>query len=584
MTPILPSHGFTPARPRRRRVAAALVSLALLASACGDDADDAGTDAATADRTADAESSFSPGATDDAGTVTAGDESAYEVDASSAESLRSTDGDAAPSAEFDEMDDDTENSFATSTTTAAAPGGLFDDEDDREREDDNTFTDYGVRPFVEADEDPLSTFALDVDTGSYTVARRWLAEGVMPAPASVRVEEFVNAFEYDYSPPRSGLSVSVDGAPSPFDDDNVLVRVAVQAAVVDDDDRKDAALTFVVDTSGSMDRDDRLGLVRESLEELVRELRDEDTVAIVTYGDESAVVLEPTEVRDERRILDAIDALRPGGSTNMEAGLRTGYELAQEAFSEGGINRVILASDGVANVGLTDPDGLTREITDRAINGIQLVTVGFGMGNFNDTLMEQLADQGDGFYAYVDTRDEAEELFENELVDNLTPIARDAKVQVEFDPDVVDEYRLIGFENRGVLDSDFRDDEVDAGELNSGHQATAIYEIDLRRNVDRDDLGTVTIRWEPAEGGAAIEIGTDIDVDDLDDDWRDTPADLRMATIVTAWAELLRDSPHTGLIDLEDVARAAAELDDELRTTQSAELEEVTQRSVDLLG
>lgn len=536
--------------PTRRTLAILLLVFALLATACGDDSDD------SADRADDA-AADDTGASSDRDTTTD----------------TAADGDA--EADFGDADDSGDDD--------AAEDGLFERDLDPARLEGNQFTDHGVRPFVEADEDNRSTFALDVDTGAYTVTRRWLDEGVLPDPASVRVEEFVNAFDYDYAPPRDGLALHVDGAPSPYDDDNVLVRIGVQAAVVDDDERGDAALTFVVDTSGSMDRDDRLGLVKESLEELVDELRPDDTVAIVVYGTDSTVLLEPTPVRDDDRILDAIDGLRPGGSTNMEAGLLTGYRLAEEAFVEDGINRVILASDGVANVGLTDPDGLTREITDRAIGGIQLVTVGFGMGNFNDTLMEQLADQGDGFYAYVDDRDEAEELFEQELVDTLTPIARDAKIQVEFDPDVVDEYRLIGFENRGVLDDDFRNDDVDAGELNSGHTVTAIYDIDLRRGFDEgDELGEVTLRWFPAGGGDAVEIDEDIEVDDLADDWRDTDTDLRLATIVTVWAELLRGSPHVDGLTLDDVATEAGRLDDEMETEQSRELAALTDRSAAL--
>lgn len=544
----LPSRSRSLRSSPTRLALALLAVLALLAAACG--GDDDSNDAGSGDSTSDAERDFVDGGTDDGGDS----------------------GPASPT-DFDgDMSDDAE-------------AGFFDPSDDPDpsRLEGNEFRDYGIRPFVDADDDNRSTFALDVDTGAYTVTRRWLQEGVVPDPASVRVEEFVNAFDYDYRPPGDGLSLEIDGAPSPFDEDNVLVRIGVQAAVVDDDDRADAALTFVVDTSGSMDRDDRLGLVKESLEELVRELRDDDTVAIVVYGDDSTVVLEPTPVRDDDEIYDAIDDLRPGGSTNMEAGLASGYRLAEQAFVEDGINRVILASDGVANVGMTDPDGLTREITDRAIGGIQLVTVGFGMGNFNDTLMEQLADQGDGFYAYVDTRDEAEELFENELVDTLTPIARDAKIQVEFDTDVVDEYRLIGFENRGVLDDDFRDDDVDAGELNSGHTVTAIYEIDLRGGVDgRDDIGEVTLRWFPAEGGDAVEIDERIEIRDLEDDWRDTDADLRLATVVTVWAELLRNSPYADDLNFDLVATEAERLDDELDTEQTRELAMLTERSAAL--
>ena len=451
-------------------------------------------------------------------------------------------------------------------------GGLFDEprrDDDAARFDDNRFEDYGYRRFVDTDDDPVSTFALDVDTGSYTVTRRWLDEGALPPPEAVRPEELVNAFDYDYREPVDGLAITVDGGPSPFSDGNVLVRVGVQGEIVDDRDREPAALTFVVDTSGSMDRDDRLGLVRDSLSLLVDQLSRDDTVAIVTYNDDSGVVLHPTRVRDRREILDAIDRLRPGGSTNLEAGLATGYDLAREAFRDDGINRVVLASDGIANVGLTDPDGLARMIRDDADRGIDLVTVGYGMGNFNDTLMEQLADQGDGFYAYVDTMDEAERLFEDELTSTLLTIAKDAKIQVEFDDDVVAAYRLIGFENRAVRDDDFRNDDVDAGELGAGHQVTAVYELELRRGLDADDrneLGVVHLRWEHPGSGKVEEIDAGADLRDLVTEWSDASDDLRLATVVVTFAELLRDNPAADAVDFDDLAieaeRLARSMDD----------------------
>ena len=454
--------------------------------------------------------------------------------------------------DYDTGDDsDSRDSAADAPAKEAAydsdAEGLFAPEPDpdrssaADREEDNTFENYGVRPFVEASVDPFSTFALDVDTGSYTVARRWLDEGLLPEPDSVRVEEFVNAFDYDYDAPREGLDIYVDGAPSPFEDGDVLVRIGVQAAVIDDRDRPNAALTFVVDTSGSMDRDNRLGLVKEALEQLVQELDNDDTVAIVTYSNKSSVVLEPTSVRDDDEIYDAIDDLRADGSTNLEAGLRTGYDLAEEAFIDGGINRVILASDGVANVGLVDPDELSRTITDRADDGIQLVTVGVGMGNFNDVTTEQLADQGDGFYAYVDSFDEAERLFEQELIATLTPVAIDARIQVEWDDRYVDAYRLIGFENRGVLDSEFRNDDVDAGELSSGHTVTAIYELDLDGDADgRIELGEIALRWKDPNDGEWIELHEDVDLRDVEDDWDDTSDEMKLATLVAAWAEILQ--------------------------------------------
>lgn len=478
---------------------------------------------------------------------------------------------------------------AAGRTAADADGGLFGADEpgdaDGDRLDDNTFEDYGYRDFVATAVDPVSTFALDVDTGSYSVARRWLDEGTLPPHESVRPEEWVNAFDYDYDAPRSGLELTVDGGPSPFDDENVLVRVGVQGEIVDDRDRGPAALTFVIDTSGSMDRDDRLGLVKESLSILVDELDDDDTVAIVTYDNSSGIVLEPTSVRDRNEILDAIDALRPGGSTNLEAGLRQGYALADDAFRRDGINRVVLASDGVANVGVTDPDQLARMIRDDADRGINLVTVGFGMGNFNDVTMEQLADQGDGFYAYVDTEDEAERLFEDELTSTLLTIAKDAKIQVVFDPEIVASYRLIGFENRGVLDRDFRNDDIDAGELGAGHQVTALYEVELHRGVtldDRGDIGEVFLRWEDPADGDVIEIDEDVDVRDVEERWTDTELDFQLATVVAVFAEIMRDNPYADDIDIDDLMDEAERLADDLDDRDVDDLVAMIERAADL--
>jgi Ca-activated chloride channel family protein len=484
--------------------------------------------------------------------------------------------------------DDAAGGNTAGPTGGDVEGGLFGSEPpapDDSRLEDNTFENYGYRDFVAASSDPLSTFALDVDTGSYTVMRRWLDEGRLPPIDSVRPEEYINAFDYEYDAPRDGLEISVDGGPSPFDDDHHLVRIGVQGQIVDDEDRGPAALTFVIDTSGSMDRDDRLGLVKDSLEILVDELDDDDTVAIVTYSDASGIVLAPTSVRDRDAILDAIDRLQPGGSTNLESGLRTGYELASEAFRDDGINRVVLASDGVANVGVTDPDQLAQMIRGDADRGINLVTVGFGMGNFNDVTMEQLADQGDGFYAYVDTDDEAERLFEDELTSTLLTIAEDAKIQVEFDDETVEAYRLIGFENRGVLDSDFRDDEIDAGELGAGHQVTAVYEIELRPGVsldDRDDVGEVFLRWEDPATGEVIEIDEDIDLRDVEPDWAATTPDFRLATVVTVFAELMRDNPYADQVDADDLAAEAGRIADELDDRNVDDLADLIARAAQL--
>ena len=556
------------------RLLAVVLSIVMLAAACGSDSDDASGDAESgfvdqatdaAEDTADAVETVEDAASDDSGAS----ERVFADDAMEEEEAME---------EVDAMEDsgtDAESAIAATTTTVAARdesadddgsdgGGLFGTvEEDEEAEivvpsnPDPRFTDYGIRTFIDADDDPLSTFSLDVDTGSYTIGKRYVNEGGLPPRASVRVEEYVNAFDYDYEAPRDGLDVQVDGGPSPFDDDTYLIRVGVSSEEIPDRERQPVALTFVVDTSGSMNTDDRLGLVKESLTILVEELERDDTVAIVTYSGSSGIILEPTAVRNRDEILDAIDGMRAGGSTNLQAGLDTGYDLARDAFRSDGVNRVIVASDGLANAGITDVDRLAERIRDDADEGIGIVTVGYGLRGFNDTTMEQLADQGDGFYAYVDTIDEAERLFEEDLTSTLITAAIDAKIQVEFDPDVVEEYRLIGYENRGVLDQDFRNDEVDAGELGAGHQATALYEIELARGVDVDDrleLGVVRLRWEDPDSGDVEEIDTDIDMRDIEPRWTRTSTSFQQAVVVATLAEVLRDNPYADAIDIDDLA------------------------------
>ena len=400
----------------------------------------------------------------------------------------------------------------------------------------------------------------------------------------MRVEEYVNFFDYGYDAPRNGLDLQVDGGPSPFDDDTFLVRVGVQAAVVEADERQPVALTFVVDTSGSMNSPDRLGLVKDSLSLLVEELDRDDTVAIVTYSGNSGIVLEPTEIRDRDEILDAIDTLSAGGSTNLQAGLDTGYALARDAFREDGVNRVIVASDGLANAGVTSADALAQQLRRDADEGIGLVTVGYGLNGINDTTMEQLADQSDGFYAYVDTIDEAERLFADDLTSTLITAAIDAKIQVAFDDEVVDAYRLIGYENRAVSDDDFRNDDVDAGELGAGHQATAIYEVEFDRDVNIDsraELGFVSLRWEDPETGEVIEIDQDIDMRDLQAAWTATSDSFQQATVVATFAEILRDNPYADEVSLEALAQEVDSLARQIDTDEFdnfADLVELAER------
>ncbi|HNT25533.1 MAG TPA: von Willebrand factor type A domain-containing protein [Anaerolineales bacterium] len=409
---------------------------------------------------------------------------------------------------------------------------------------DNYFQDYGLNPFVDAREDNLSTFALDVDTASYAVARRYLNDGNLPPADAIRVEEFVNYFNQGYpTPPDVAFGIYADGAASPFNyDGTYLLRIGVQGYRVPEWERKSSVLTFVIDVSGSMDQENRLGLVKHSLELLVERLNADDSVAIVVYGTEARVVLYPTAGDQRSTILDAIYSLRPEGSTNAEAGLRLAYQMAAQAFRGGANNRVILCSDGVANVGATGPDAILEVIGGYVSENIYLTTLGFGMGNFNDVLMEQLADKGNGNYSYIDTVDQAEKLFVEDLTATLQVIARDAKVQVDFNPDVVARYRLVGYENRAIADQDFRNDSVDAGELGAGHSATAIYAVQFVPATE-GRIATVQLRWENPDTYETVEINGNINTWDLNPNFGAADPRFQLAALSAQFAELLRGSP-----------------------------------------
>ncbi|MEW5870221.1 MAG: von Willebrand factor type A domain-containing protein [Chloroflexota bacterium] len=409
---------------------------------------------------------------------------------------------------------------------------------------DNYFLNYGVNPFEDPREDRLSTFALDVDTASYTVARRYVMDGNLPPADAIRVEEFVNYFDMGYpTPDNIAFGIYADGAPSPFHTDgSYILRIGIQGYQVSEAERKPASLTFVIDVSGSMEMENRLELVKQSLQLLVDRLRPNDTVAIVVYGSEARIVLNPTSGEDRNRILSAIYSLQTEGATNAEAGLRLGYQMAYQAFRPNAINRVILCSDGVANVGNTGPDAILESIVGYANQGITLTSVGFGMGNFNDVLMEQLADKGNGNYAYIDDLDEARRLFVDNLTSTLQVIAMDAKVQVDFNPDVVNRYRLIGYENRAVADQDFRNDAVDAGELGAGHSATALYAVLLNPGA-QGRLATVSLRWQDPNTLAVSEINGNFNTWDLSPSFESAAPRYQLAVVAAQYAELLRFSP-----------------------------------------
>ena len=420
------------------------------------------------------------------------------------------------------------------------------------------FQHYGVNPFIDTEDDQFSTFAIDVDTASYTIARKFLDDGHLPDQNSIRVEEFVNYFDQGYEAPTDdAFAIHIDGSPSPFGNGNHwLMRVGLQGKELLDEQRQDATLVFTIDISGSMAREDRLELVKQSLRLLVDELRSDDKVAIVTYGDRGSVLLEATEGRERGKILQAIDSLEPGGSTYVEDGLKIAYKLAVDEVQSDRITRVMVLSDGVGNVGNTGHESILRQVQDYVDQGVTLTTIGFGMGNYNDILMEQLANDGDGAYYYVDTLSEARRIFVEGLTGTLQVIAKDAKVQVEFNTDTVSRYRLMGYENRDVDDDDFRNDAVDAGEIGAGHSVTALYELKLREGAE-GVIGTVYMRYEDVGLNEVVEINREFHHSDLTASFEETPPTFQLSAVVAEFAEVLRGSYWAREGNLQDVADEA---------------------------
>jgi Ca-activated chloride channel family protein len=432
------------------------------------------------------------------------------------------------------------------------------------------FGHVGVNPFVATEEDSLSTFAVDVDNASWTVARNYLSRGVLPPADAIRVEEFVNMFDPGW--PRHTDEVfrlHSDGAESRFGDGYHLLRVGVVGKTVADENRKAANLIFVIDISGSMDRENRLGAVKESLRILLNELGEGDRVGLVVYGSRGEIRLEPTDISRREIIMQAIDGLVSNGSTNVYEGLDLAYGLARKHYEPAKVNRLILCSDGVANNGAsTEAEKILSLVRKSSDEGITISTIGFGMGNYNDVMMEKLANKGDGNYYYVDQQDEAERVFRENLTGLLQTIAREVKVQVAFDPSVVKRWRLLGYENRDVADRDFRNDAVDAGEVGAGHQVTALYELklDLSAADAETQAGTIRLRHEaPAhdtvKAGQVEEIERPILLGSLTGEFAGGNVWLRTQAVAAEFAEILRESywaKESRLADLVPVADGLA--------------------------
>ncbi|MEN8619318.1 vWA domain-containing protein [Shewanella baltica] len=436
----------------------------------------------------------------------------------------------------------------------------------------NKFEQQVQNGIMVAGEIPVSTFSIDVDTGSYATLRRMLREGHLPEKGTVRVEEMLNYFAYDYPLPAKNaapFSVTTELAPSPYNDDMMLLRIGLKGYDLPKSQLGASNLVFLLDVSGSMASADKLPLLQTALKLLTAQLSAQDKVSIVVYAGAAGVVLDGASGNDTQTLTYALEQLSAGGSTNGGQGITQAYQLAKKHFIPNGINRVILATDGDFNVGVTDFDDLIALIEKEKDHGIGLTTLGFGLGNYNDQLMEQLADKGNGNYAYIDTLNEARKVLVDELSSTLFTIAKDVKIQVEFNPALVSEYRLIGYENRALAREDFNNDKVDAGEIGAGHTVTALYELrfveagnrmndKLRYGVDaqtgqekysREEIAFLKLRYKlPAQTQSQL-LSYPIRLDQSVKQLEQASDDFRFAAAVAGLGQLLNGSHYLHQFD-----------------------------------
>jgi Ca-activated chloride channel family protein len=424
-----------------------------------------------------------------------------------------------------------------------------------------------------AAEQPVSTFSIDVDTGAYANVRRFLNNGSLPPQDAVRVEELINYFDYEYATPNNRdtpFRVSTELAAAPWNSQALLMRIGIKGFEVAAKERPAANLVFLIDVSGSMDSPDKLPLLKNAFRLLTDQLTGRDRVAMVVYAGNSGVVLEPTPGNAKHQIQEALARLSAGGSTNGASGIQLAYKLAHDTFVKGGINRVVLATDGDFNVGTVDFEALVDIVERERVTGVELTTLGFGTGNYNEQLMERLADAGNGNYAYIDTLSEARKVLVSQLSSTLYTIAKDVKIQVEFNPAEVLEYRLIGYENRMLAREDFNNDKVDAGEIGAGHRVTALYEVvpvgakgrvdNLRYGVKSDvatgkgELANVRLRYKQPGSDASQLLEYPIRRDSVADK---VSTDFRFAASVAAFGQLLRGGKYMGDFSYGDVTKLA---------------------------
>jgi Ca-activated chloride channel family protein len=417
---------------------------------------------------------------------------------------------------------------------------------------------YSDNEFTTPQMDPLSTFAADVDTASYSNVRRFLNDRQLPPPDSVRIEELVNYFRYDYPLPEAGKPVSLmtHVVKSPWNPNRWLMQIGLRTQAIPTEDLPPSHLTFLIDVSGSMGSYDKLPLAKHALQMLARQLRPQDTVALAVYAGAAGVVLPPTRGDHQGEILDAIGRLESGGSTAGAEGIRLAYRLARQSFDRKANNRVILATDGDFNVGVSNDDELVKLIEEERASGVFLSVLGFGTGNLKDAKMEKLADHGNGNYAYIDSMSETRKVFVQEMGATLVTVAKDVKLQVEFNPAFVKEYRLVGYENRLLRAEDFNNDAKDAGDLGAGHQVTAFYEIVPVSGGGSGELAWVKMRYKApqAETSELMEWPVQARVESFEQ----APQDVRFAVAVAEYGMLLRQSKFAEGATFSHVATVAS--------------------------
>lgn len=441
------------------------------------------------------------------------------------------------------------------------------------------FYDVPDNPVKRVAEDPVSTFSADVDTASYSFIRKSLNEGVLPPKDAVRIEEMVNYFDYDYPVPESReapFKADVEIMPTPWNAETQLMRIGIKGYDIERANAPKANLVFLIDTSGSMNSPDKLPLLRQAFRMLVSNLKPDDVVSIVTYAGSAGTVLEPTPVSKGAKIMSGLDRLSAGGSTAGGEGIRQAYTLAEQHLDKDGINRVILATDGDFNVGISNPEQLKDFIERKRETGVTLSVLGFGRGNYNDLLMQELAQNGNGNAAYIDNLNEARKVLVDQAGSTLFPIAKDVKFQIEFNPAQIGEYRLIGYETRKLDRADFNNDKVDAGDIGAGHTVTALYEIrpaaasgaliePLRYQATKpattsapeDELGFLKIRYKlPSEDTSKL-ITVPVTRDKVKEDIAGASKDTQFAAAVAAFGEILKGGQYTGDFGLQDVLKLA---------------------------